>query len=127
MSRLPHAPTEAQRAMVKAMSGYGVPQEDIATVLDIAKKTLLKHYRRELDLGIAQANARIGQTLFDMATGGNVAAAIFWAKSRMGWREKQEIEITAKSVETMSDAELETVIRRQISSAEIDGDAVEPE
>lgn len=74
------------------MSGYGVPQDDIACMLDIAPKTLREHFRRELDVGIAKANARIGQTLFQQATGGNTAAAIFWAKARMGWREKIGVE-----------------------------------
>lgn len=84
------APTDEQRKNVEAMSGYGVPQTDIAIILDIAPKTLRLHFRRELDVGLAKANAKIGQTLFQQATGGNTAAAIFWAKARMGWREKQD-------------------------------------
>lgn len=86
----PFAPTDEQRKNVEAMSGYGVPQDDIACILDIDTKTLRKHFRRELDQGMAKANAKIGQTLFNQAVGGNVPAAIFWAKARMGWREKQE-------------------------------------
>jgi hypothetical protein len=89
----PFAPTDEQRKNVEAMSGYGVPQDDIACILDIAPKTLRLHFRRELDVGIAKANAKIGQTLFQQATGGNTAAAIFWAKARMGWREKAEAEV----------------------------------
>lgn len=91
-----HAPTPEQRAVVKTMSGYGVPQDDIAVVLDIDPKTLRKFYRRELDLGVAQANARIGETLFKQAVGGNTTAAIFWAKVRMGWTEKSAVEITGR-------------------------------
>lgn len=73
------------------MAGYGVPQEDIAIVIDISEPTLRKHFRRELDLGIAKANARVGKSLFDQAVNGNVTAAIFWTKSRMGWRETVNI------------------------------------
>ncbi len=89
-----HTPTDDQRSMVEAMAGYGVPHDDIAIVLDIDPKTLRLKYRRELDLGVAKANAKIGQTLFTQATSGNTAAAIFWAKARMGWREKQDISLT---------------------------------
>ena len=61
-----HSPSEDERRTVKALSGYGVPQEDIAVHIDVDAKTLRKHYRRELD----------------------VAAAVFWMKARGGWREK---------------------------------------
>ena len=75
------------------MAGFGVPQDDIATLLDIDAKTLRKHFRRELDRGSIEATAKVAQTLFRMATEGqNVAAAIFWMKARAGWREKQRVE-----------------------------------
>jgi hypothetical protein len=84
-----HSPTEEDRRTVKALSGYGVPQEDIAIHMDMDAKTLRKHYRRELDRGTIEANAKVAQTLFTMATvDKNVAAAIFWMKARAGWREK---------------------------------------
>ena len=84
-----HNPSEEERRTVKALSGYGVPQEDIAIHMDMDAKTLRKHYRRELDRGTIEANAKVAQTLFTMATvDKNVAAAIFWMKARGGWREK---------------------------------------
>ena len=42
-------PTEEQRRTVKALSGYGVPQEGIAVHIGIDAKTLRKHFRDELD------------------------------------------------------------------------------
>ena len=40
-----------------------------------------------------EANAKVAQTLFTMATvDKNVAAAIFWMKARGGWREKHPID-----------------------------------
>ena len=75
--------------MVHAMSGYGVPQEDIALVVGISSRTLRKHFRHELDVALIEANARVAQCLFKQATvPGNIAATIFWLKSRAGWREK---------------------------------------
>ena len=41
---------------------------------------------------MTEANAKVAQSLFQMATQGkNVAAAIFWMKARAGWREKIEV------------------------------------
>ena len=82
--------------MVKSLSGYGVPQEDICHIIDVSKPTLHKHYRREIDVGFAQANAKVGQSLYNQAVGGNTSAAIFWMKARAGWREKIEHEHTGK-------------------------------
>src|SRR4029078_5898989 len=73
-----------------AMAAIGTDQKDTARVLKIAPKTLRKHFRDELDLGMVQANAKVGGALFTAATTpgtGQVTAAIFWAKTRMGWKE----------------------------------------
>ena len=70
------------------MAGLGVPQEIIAKYLNITKPTLHKHFREELDSGMAVADMRIAESLFNQAISGNTSAAIFWAKARMGWSEK---------------------------------------
>jgi hypothetical protein len=84
------APTDAQRSQVEAMAAYGIPQADIARVLEISVPTLVTHFREEIDTGATKANAKVAQSLFKKATGDGpqaVTAAIFWAKTRMGWRE----------------------------------------
>jgi hypothetical protein len=58
-------PTEDQRRTVRAMSGFGIPHDDIATLLEIDPKTLRKHFRRELDRGSIEATARPLQDLPD--------------------------------------------------------------
>ena len=79
------------------MAAFGVPQDAIAAHFQLAPKTLRKHFRRELDRAMVEANVKVAQSLFNMATSGNnVAAAIFWMKSRAGWREKNSLEITGK-------------------------------
>jgi hypothetical protein len=100
-------PTDAERSQVEAMAGYGVPHEQIACIIrdGIDADTLKKHFRKELTQGKAKASAKIGQTLFQKATGGDTTAAIFWAKTQMGWKEKQEIEHTGPNggaIQTMS-------------------------
>ena len=93
----PHAPTQAQRAEVKALSSVGIPQDQIASYVGIDTKTLRKHYREELDKGMIQANASVAKALFKQATELNsTPAAIFWLKIRAGWQEKQAIDVTTK-------------------------------
>lgn len=87
-----YEPTEEQRRVVRAMAGYGVPQEEIARRALLAS-TLRRAFRRELDTAVTEANARVAQCLFQQATTpGNVAATIFWLKARTGWREKHAVE-----------------------------------
>lgn len=93
MSRRAHEPTPEQRKLVSALTSFGITQQDICTQIEINLKTLRKHYRAELTKSIVMANAKVAESLFKMATQkGNVAAAIFWAKTRMGWRETIEID-----------------------------------
>lgn len=104
---MPSAPTKRRgrpevevdaktRAMVESMAGFGVPERDIARTVGIDAKTLRKHYRDELDLGIVRANNQVAQSLFKKATGkdpGAVTAAIFWLKTRAQWRETNITEL----------------------------------
>jgi hypothetical protein len=76
---------EEERRFVRAVSDFGIPQEQIATHLEIDAKTPRKHFRQDLDRGMVEATAKVAQSLFHMATGGkNVAAAILWMKARAG-------------------------------------------
>jgi hypothetical protein len=82
-------PTDDERRLVEQMSAVGIPQSNIAMVIrdGIDDKTLRKHFRKELDTAATKANAKIGGTLFNKAVNGDTSAAIFWAKTRMGWKE----------------------------------------
>ena len=81
------------------MAGYGVPESDIARVIDVDPKTLRKHYRDELDTGHIKANSRVAESLYRKATGEgpqSVTAAIFWLKTRASWKESSVHEVTGK-------------------------------
>ena len=82
-------PTDEERKLVEQMSAVGIQQSNIAMVIrdGIDDKTLRKHFRKELDTAATKANAKIGGTLFNKAVNGATSAAIFWAKTRMGWKE----------------------------------------
>ena len=78
------------------MSGYGVPIEQIAAVTmgGISVDSLYGHFREELVAGKAKINAKVGQTLAQKALSGDTTAMIWWSKSRMGFKEKVELEHT---------------------------------
>jgi len=84
-------PIDAERKLVEQMCAVGIPQESICLVIrdGIDDKTLRKHFRRELDTAAVKANAKIGGTLFNKAINGDTTAAIWWSKTRMGWKETQ--------------------------------------
>ena len=92
MGRPPYEPTEEGRKLARTLSAVGIPFEDIAAKLEISADTLVKYYKADLDAGRIDANAAIGQTLFQQAKNGNTAAAIFWLKTRARWKETHAVE-----------------------------------
>ena len=93
-------PTDEQRRQVEALVGIGIRESDIVRLIvnpqtgrAIDEKTLRHHFRKEIDTGQVKANAAVAQSLLKLATSGNVTAAIFWAKTRMGWKETNVTEI----------------------------------
>jgi hypothetical protein len=94
--RKPFLPTDAERKQVEAMSGYGVPFEQIAALVrdGIDIDTLRKYFNLELINGKAKANAKIGQGIFQKAMAGDTTAQIWWSKTQMRWSETQKHELT---------------------------------
>jgi len=112
----PHIPTDKIRAEIIALRSYGVPIKEVAAYIGIDDKTMYKYYRTELEQSAMKANARVGKFLYEAASGQAmkdgasysdcVRAAMFWAKTRMGWRE------TAQAEPVKDDSEITiTVIR----------------
>lgn len=99
---LPHTPSDKTKAEVSALCSFGVPQSEIACYIGIDPKTLRKHYRAELDTSVTRANAAVGRFLYQNASGQTIGkgathsdcvrAAMFWAKTRMGWRETSQVD-----------------------------------
>ena len=92
MQGVEHIPTEETRKLVRSLSAVGIKYVDIASKLEISDDTLVKHYKKDLEDGRTDANASIGQTLFQQAKNGNTAAAIFWLKTRANWKETNAVE-----------------------------------
>ena len=89
-------PTDAERKQVEALSGYGLPIEQIAVLVrdGIDTDTLRKHFATELLSGKAKANGQVGKTLFQKVMAGDTTAAIWWSKTQMRWAETQKHEVT---------------------------------
>jgi hypothetical protein len=82
--------TDKDRKVVEAMIAYGIPQLEVARAIGIGLSTLTKYYRDEVDRAATQANAKVIGNLFKQATKDDfkaIPAAIFWAKTRLQWRE----------------------------------------
>jgi hypothetical protein len=125
MARPSHQPDPASRRQVEAMAACGVPETDIARVVDIDPKTLRKHYRDELDTGHIKATAKVAESLYRKATGEgpqSVTAAIFWMKTRGGWRETpQAHQVGHFDLSRVTDDELEQMLQITRSAIAISG------
>ncbi len=92
-----YVPTERDRQWVETMAACGTPQEEMCKAVNISLKTLRKAFRTELDTSATKANANVAQSLYRKALGkgmGSVTAAIFWLKTRAGWKETDRLEMT---------------------------------
>jgi len=90
------------------------PRKTSPGLLVSIPKRLRKHYREELDTGHIKATAKVAESLFRKATtdgAQSVTAAIFWLKTRGGWRETpQDHRVGHYDLSTLSDEELERMI-----------------
>lgn len=97
--------TEEDRRLVKRLAEIGAPHRLIGKVLDITPVTLRKHFADELKKGKQTLNADVVKFLATAASGRALeeypgeakykdclTAAIFYAKTQLGWKEttKQE-------------------------------------
>ena len=105
-------PTDAERKQVEALSGYGLPLEQIAVLVrdGIDADTLRKYFSTELQSGKAKANAKVGQTLFNKVMAGDTTAAIWWSKTQMRWAETQKHELTGADGAALEFTKIERVI-----------------
>jgi hypothetical protein len=109
----PHEPSAESRRQVLTMVAFGIPQEKIAAILAISPPTLRKYYREEIDVADAKAQSMVAKFLFSAATGEALKSgashadclrsAMFWMKTRAGWKETAVQEITGKDGEPLPD------------------------
>jgi hypothetical protein len=105
-------PTDSERKQVEALSGYGLPIDQIGALVrdGIHIDTLRAHFVTELVSGKAKANGQVGKTLFQKAMGGDTTAMIWWTKSQMRWSETVRQELTGKDGAPLEFSKIERVI-----------------
>ncbi len=110
--RPPHVPTKETQDLVESLSGFGIPQDEIAKLVGIDPKTLRLHYAEQIELGAIKATAKVAQNLFNMATKPNregLQAAIFWLRVRAHWSEYTPRPPVAEPLGKKATAEMEAL------------------
>ena len=95
MARPSWEPTEEERRLVEHYVSIGYTQEQIASLMKRSVDSLDRQCRDELDNGALRVNAKIGGKLFQKAMAGDTTSLIFWAKTRMGWKETSTLDLNA--------------------------------
>lgn len=96
-STLPHVPNDHLRKRVEQMAAVGITIDDISAVLDISKNTLKKYYGDELKNAKTKADTMVAGKLYSKCMEGDTACLIFWAKTRMRWSEKHDVDLNIKT------------------------------
>lgn len=90
-------PTPAQSKSVSVMTGLGMTPGQISDILLIEEKLLKKFYNRELAGAAPYVNLAVSKKALEMALSGNHPDMTkFWLKTRAGWKETNNIELTGK-------------------------------
>ena len=93
---------EIDLGKVEEHASHGLTQEQIALALGVSRATMMrrlrnKDFKEAYERGKAKGEVAVSNALFDKAVKGNVVACIFILKSRYGWREDQNINVTTQT------------------------------
>ena len=92
-----HKPTAEQRKLVTDLVLAGMPQKEIAEVLDIGHMTLKEHYKDELSKNKWKRLNGVAKNIYKWAMEENCrASAFFIMKTQGGWREVSRMEHTGE-------------------------------
>ncbi len=80
---------------VETMSLAGFPREQICAVLKISPETLGQHYHHEMTHGRSKLMADVVGSLAQRAIAGSDTAAIWLTKTRLGWSDRQQVDVNA--------------------------------
>lgn len=81
-----HVPTEELREYVRNLKRGGATNDQIASCLNMCDDTLRKYYKNELDNSVIDLTAEMTGILVQKAREGELSAAIFWLKTKGGYR-----------------------------------------
>lgn len=98
---MPAVPTDESRKQIRLLALAGNTDDTIARVMSCSEAFLKKHYAPVLAEARVTANANIAGRLYQTAMSGNVAAMIFWCKTRLRWKEVHAVEHTGENGEPL--------------------------
>lgn len=101
-------PTKEERLLVEVAVGAGYSQQQIATLIGKSEDSLQRHCREELDIGAIKAGTKISGALYSKAMKGDVAAIIWWEKTRRRLSDRMTHEF---DLSKLTDEELEALER----------------
>lgn len=97
--RKPFVFDDEKLAQVEALAAV-LTQEQIADYFGIGRTTFFRHCERQPEVlerykkGQMKAIGSVAQSLLTQAREGNLTAAIFYLKTRAGWKETQGVEVS---------------------------------
>jgi hypothetical protein len=91
-----HVPNDVSMTLVRNMAMCGYRPEEIASVISLERDTLEKHYKFELYEFPKIATTNVASSLYRKAIGGDIAAQIFWMKTKGKWKEGIEIDVNTR-------------------------------
>ena len=92
---------ESLLTRVEGMARIGLNRAQIAKVMGVHRSTFCSYtranpvIRERFKVGKAQAQLRVGKTLFEKALSGDMAAIRWWEITRAGRSEKTALKVTA--------------------------------
>lgn len=100
----PH-PNPKDASQVEVLTGMGASPEYIAAHLHTTVEELQQHYPKQLTHGLEEANLRVAQAFFEMATSGeHPQMTLAWMKMRARWSDNP-----ISSAQPEDDVEVEEV------------------
>jgi Zn-dependent M16 (insulinase) family peptidase len=113
--KIKHEYEDTVANMVSEMCVVGVPQERIAKALNMHESTLRELYQKELDTALLHKNVKVMNNLYQKCMDGDTTALIFWAKSRMGWRDRGETEVNLTITPPFAPREVKEVVDEPVA------------
>lgn len=100
--------TPEQITQLEALAAF-LPMDSIADFFGISDDTLRARIKENPEIsrvykkGRARAHATVGGSLLQQARAGNLTAAIFYAKTQMGWSETRNVNANVTTGEFILD------------------------
>jgi hypothetical protein len=89
-----HVPTKTSRLKVRLMKIAGIDNDMISATMGVSPELLAKHYKKDLETGLAECTALVAGKLVEKIRNGDNACIIFYLRTRGRWAPKNELEIT---------------------------------